>query len=73
MPQAAGGVHRPAFRGEFGIYATGKKDEVQVEDECRMGTSAEEERQARQDILAHFEHIKALGYKPKESPGPTDP
>ena len=25
------------LQGRFGIYASGKKDEVQVEDECRMG------------------------------------
>ena len=32
-----------------------------------LGHLTDEERQARQDILAHFEHIKALGYKPKET------
>jgi hypothetical protein len=28
---------------------------------------SDEEREARQDILAHFEHVEALGYKPRES------
>ena len=55
------------LQGRFDIYATGKKDEVKAEDDVPLGHLTDEERQARQDILAHFKHIEALGYKPKES------
>ena len=55
------------LQGKYDIYATGKKDEVQAEKDVPLGHLTDEERQARQDILAHFEHIKALGYKPKET------
>ena len=55
------------LQGKYDIYATGKKDEVKAEKDVPLGHLTDEERQARQDILAHFEHIEALGYKPKES------
>ena len=55
------------LQGRYDIYATGKKDEVRAEKDVPLGHLTEEERQARQDIFAHFEHIKALGYKPKET------
>ena len=55
------------LQGKYDIYATGKKDEVRAEKDVPLGHLSDEERQARQDILAHFEHIKALGYKPKEA------
>ena len=55
------------LQGQFGIYASGKKDEVHVEDESRMGHLADEDRACRTDLLDHFEHIKALGYKPKDA------
>ncbi len=55
------------LQGKFDIYATGKKDEVKAEEDVPLGHLTDEERQARQDILAHFKHIEALGYKPKES------
>ena len=55
------------LQGKYDIYATGKKDEVRAEKDVPLGHLTDEERQARQDILAHFEHIKALGYKPKET------
>ena len=54
------------LQGQFGIYA-GKKDAVQVEDEARMGHLSEEDRQYRRDLLDHFEHIKARGFKPREA------
>ena len=53
------------LQGKYDIYATGKKDEVRAEKDVPLGHLSDEERQARQDILAHFEHIKALGYKPR--------
>jgi hypothetical protein len=55
------------LQGQFGIHASGKKDEVHVEDEARMKNLSEEDRGYRQDILAHLEHIEALGYKPQDA------
>lgn len=55
------------LQGKYDIYATGKKDEVRAEKDVPLGHLTDEERQARQDILAHFEHILALGYRPKEA------
>ena len=55
------------LQGKYDIYATGKKDEVRAEKDVPLGHLNDEERQARQDILAHFEHVKALGYKPREA------
>jgi hypothetical protein len=55
------------LQGQFGIHASAKKDEVHVEDEARMRNLGEEDKGYRRDILAHLEHIKALGYKPKDA------
>lgn len=55
------------LQGRYDIYATGKKDEVRAEKDVPLGHLSDEERQARHDILAHFEHVKALGYKPTEA------
>jgi hypothetical protein len=55
------------LQGQFGIYPSGKKDEVHVEDEARMKNLSEEDKGYRRDILAHLEHIQALGYKPKDA------
>ncbi len=54
------------LQGKFGIYAA-NKDAVQVDDDTRMTHLSPEERAARKDILDHFEHIKARGFKPKEA------
>jgi hypothetical protein len=55
------------LQGKYDIYATGKKDEVRAERDVPLKHLSDEEQQARQDILAHFDHITALGYKPKEA------
>jgi len=55
------------LQGQFGIYESGKKDEVHVEDEARMRNLSEEDKGYRRDILAHLEHIQALGYKAKDA------
>ena len=55
------------LQGKYDIYATGKKDEVRAAKELPLVHLSDEEWQARQDILAHFDHIKALGYKPREA------
>ena len=55
------------LQGRFGIYAAGKKGEVQIDDESRMGHLTDEDRACRRDLLDHLEHIQAIGYKPSES------
>ena len=67
MPQAAGGVHRPAVAGEVRHLRHRKEGRGEAEKDVPLGHLTEEERQARQDILAHFKHIEALGYKRKEA------
>src|SRR6266516_416304 len=54
------------LQGQFGIYASGK-DEVHVEDESRMKNLSGEDKGYRQYILAHLDHIQALGYKAKDA------
>ena len=54
------------LQGKFGIYAE-KKDAVQVDDDARMSHLNQEERASRKDILDHFDHIKARGFKRKEA------
>ena len=54
------------LQGKFGIYA-GKKDTVHIEDESRMAHLSEEDQTYRQDLLNHFEHIKARGFKDKDA------
>ncbi|MGO8896937.1 MAG: BREX-1 system adenine-specific DNA-methyltransferase PglX [Isosphaeraceae bacterium] len=55
------------LQGRYDIYATGKKDEVKADEDVPVGHLSDEERQARQDILAHFKHIDSLVHRPKES------
>jgi len=55
------------LQGKFGIYTTGKKDEVQVDTDERMVNLTVEERSYRKDLLDHLEHIKALSHKPKDA------
>ena len=54
------------LEGQFGIHA-GKKGAVQVEDEARMSHLSEEDQQYRRDLLDHFEHIQARGFKPQDA------
>lgn len=56
---------RQELQGKFGIYAA-KKDDVQVDEENRLNLTTQE-RPARKDILDHFAHIKARGFKAKEA------
>src|SRR5436309_2352933 len=55
------------LQGQFGIYASGKKDEVHVEEESRLRNLSEEDKGYRRDIQAHLGHIEALGYKAKDA------
>lgn len=54
------------LQGQFGIYAA-KKDAVHIEDESRMTHLSEEDQTYRQDLLDHFSHIKARGFKEKDA------
>src|SRR5690554_3917732 len=53
------------LQGKFGIYQASKKDSVQVDDDSRMTHLDPEDRQHRQDLLAHMEHIQAHGGSPR--------
>jgi len=55
------------LQGRFGIYAPGRKDDVHVEGDARMGHLSDEDRALRRDLLDHLEHIKAVGLKPREA------
>jgi hypothetical protein len=56
------------LQGQFGIHATGEKEEVQVEDAARMGHLNQEDRQYREQVLVHLDHIQATGFKPQAKP-----
>ena len=53
------------LEGKFGIFA--KKDQVTADPNAKMTHLTEEEQAARKDILDHFGHIQARGFKPKEA------
>lgn len=53
------------LEGKYGIFA--KKDQVTADPNTKMTHLTEEEQAARKDILDHFAHINARGFKPKES------
>src|SRR5208282_1330736 len=53
------------LEGKYGIFA--KKDQVTADPNAKMTHLSEEEQTARRDILDHFGHIKARGFKPKEA------
>src|SRR5579863_3311773 len=55
------------LQGQFGIYTSGKQEEVHVEDDAAMKHLSDEDRAYRKDILDHLEHVKARGYKPTDS------
>ena len=50
------------LQGQFGIHASGK-----IEDAAFMTHLSEEERQHREQLLVHLEHIQATGFKPKDA------
>jgi hypothetical protein len=53
------------LEGKYGIFA--KKDQVTADPNAKMTHLTEEEQEARKDILDHFGHIKARGFRPKEA------
>src|SRR5262245_58534927 len=56
-----------ALEGQFGIYAT-KQNGVKVQDAAQMKhLTDDEDKRHREQILVHFQHLQALGYKPKDA------
>lgn len=53
------------LEGKYAIFA--KKDKVTADPDAPMAHLSDEERTARTDILDHFAHIKARGFKPKDA------
>ncbi|WP_437193268.1 BREX-1 system adenine-specific DNA-methyltransferase PglX [Planctomicrobium sp. SH527] len=53
------------LEGKYGIFA--KKDQVMADPSAKMTHLSEEEQAARKDILDHYAHIKARGFKPKDA------
>ena len=53
------------LEGKYGIFA--KQDQVIADPNAKMTHLTDEERGARNDVLDHFTHIKARGFKPKEA------
>jgi hypothetical protein len=53
------------LEGKYGIFA--RKDQVTADPNAATPHLQAEETAARKDILDHFEHIKARGFKPKDA------
>ena len=53
------------LEGKFGIFA--RNGHVTGDPNAAMNHLTEEERAARKDILDHFDHVKARGFKPKDA------
>ncbi|MBS1828810.1 MAG: BREX-1 system adenine-specific DNA-methyltransferase PglX [Acidobacteria bacterium] len=53
------------LEGKYAIFA--KKDQVTADPNAPMTHLSDEEQSARKDILDHFNHIKARGFKPKDA------
>jgi hypothetical protein len=53
------------LEGKYGIFA--KKDQVMADPNAKMTHLSEEEQAARKDILDHYAHIEARGFKPKDA------
>jgi hypothetical protein len=53
------------LEGKYGIFA--RREVVTADPNAAMSHLSEEEQAARKDILDHFGHIKARGFKPKDA------
>lgn len=53
------------LQGKYTIFA--KKDQVTADPDAKLTHLSEEEQAARKDILDHYAHIKARGFKPKDA------
>lgn len=56
---------RDALEGKFGIFV--KKGKVTADPNAKMPHLDEDEQEARVDILDHYAHIQARGFKPKDA------
>jgi hypothetical protein len=56
---------RDALEGKYAIFA--RKDQVTADPQARMTHLTGDEPAARQDILDHYAHIQARGFKPKDA------
>jgi hypothetical protein len=55
------------LQGRYDIYAGGKRNEVQIDDESRMTSLSEEDLAYRRDLLDHLGHVQARGLKPRDA------
>src|SRR5207302_1552385 len=55
------------LEGKYGIFA--KRDQVTADPNAKMTHLTEEEQTARKDVLDHFAHIQARGFKAKDALG----
>jgi hypothetical protein len=53
------------LEGKYGIFA--KRDQITADPNAPMTHLTEEEQSARKDILDHFGHVQARGFKPKDA------
>jgi hypothetical protein len=53
------------LEGKYGIFT--RREVVTADPDAAMSHLSEEEQAARKDILDHFGHIKARGFKPKDA------
>ncbi|MFZ4790650.1 MAG: BREX-1 system adenine-specific DNA-methyltransferase PglX [Candidatus Competibacteraceae bacterium] len=53
------------LEGKYGIFA--RKDQVTADPNATLSHLTDEDQVSRRDILDHLAHIKARGFKPKES------
>ena len=53
------------LEGKYGIFA--RREVVTADPNAAMSHLSEEEQEGRKDILDHFGHIKARGFKPKDA------
>jgi hypothetical protein len=53
------------LEGKYGIFA--RKEKVTADPQAKMPHLNEEEQEARKDILDHYAHIQARGFKPTEA------
>lgn len=56
---------REVLEGKYAIFA--KKEKVTADPDAPVTHLSDEERSARKDILEHYAHIEARGFKPKDA------
>jgi hypothetical protein len=53
---------REVLEGQFGIYASGK-----IDDADSMGHLPSDDREYREQLLVHLQHIQAAGFKAQDA------